>query len=249
MFISHILAGAGPDLRDCFHEVQTNPASFHDVGVQQPQGASSLSTSDDGMIALRPESRSNSSDSQRSASSACSKSSGGSSRAANSLPSSGSGSVSKSSSGSNWLIKGLNKLLPSNSASSKQLQPSLSESAKASLPRAQQPQALVVRPAQHAHGCARCPENLCKGSRIRAMKQAGALPIIYAGDGSNDICAALALDARDVVLARRGFPLGNFVEAQMGLGSRGGEALRARALLWRTHEELESLVRQLVVRA
>jgi len=85
----------------------------------------------------------------------------------------------------------------------------------------------------------------CKGAKIRALKLAGTGPIIYSGDGSNDICACKALGAGDVVLARKGHPLGKWGEQQMQQ-QRGGSSPQRAVYLWETHEELEALVTHLV---
>jgi pyridoxal phosphate phosphatase PHOSPHO2 len=64
--------------------------------------------------------------------------------------------------------------------------------------------------------------------------------VVYAGDGANDICPALTLGPSDVVLARRGYSLGNFFEG-------GQTPARAKVQLWQDHEELLQLIRGLVV--
>jgi pyridoxal phosphate phosphatase PHOSPHO2 len=72
---------------------------------------------------------------------------------------------------------------------------------------------LVIRPyvdTKTPHGCAHCPINLCKGAVLRSMLM-GRSPssrVIYVGDGSGDICPVRsALEERDLVLARAGYPL------------------------------------------
>ena len=103
-------------------------------------------------------------------------------------------------------------------------------------------QKLVVKPRCCGGGtsdaaCSRCPEGLCKGREVRALRQQGVYRnIILCGAGASDICPALALGPGDVVLARRGYPLVEYAERNSGMA--------ARLLLWGTQEELCALVRQ-----
>ena len=81
------------------------------------------------------------------------------------------------------------------------------------------------------HGCARCPPNLCKGLVMDALglsagsgagggagaaTAAAAASVTYIGDGGGDLCPALRLGARDLVLARGGFPLARALHAAEG---------------------------------
>ena len=62
-------------------------------------------------------------------------------------------------------------------------------------------------PASAAHGCPRCPPNLCKGREITALAGrhwAGGARVLYVGDGGGDVCACLQLSEGDVVAARAG---------------------------------------------
>ncbi|MEW5308855.1 MAG: hypothetical protein WDW38_000783 [Sanguina aurantia] len=101
---------------------------------------------------------------------------------------------------------------------------------------------LVIRPRHGAHAhaphqCPLCPENLCKGLEVRTIRSSGDYErIIFCGDGSDDICAALALGPADVVLARRHYPLARFcAEAARSCDLR---KVLAPVLEWETHEEL-----------
>ncbi|KAF5830891.1 hypothetical protein DUNSADRAFT_13901 [Dunaliella salina] len=240
VFISHILAGA--DASDCFKEVLTNPASFE--AMETPSEGAGTE-----VIALG-NNRSNSSSSRDSTdSSSSSKESTDSAGTASKLSSSTESTstaqqkASRSNSSSNgslksgWFMKGLSKLFDKSKP-----QPVASPPAT----RTTTSQKLVVRP-HHSHvqphGCPRCPSNLCKGTKIRALKQAGCGRIIYAGDGSNDVCAAMALDAGDVVLARKGHPLGHWAAA---VSNSQNKATQATMHLWGTHGELERLVKFLL---
>ncbi|KAG2422865.1 hypothetical protein HXX76_015697 [Chlamydomonas incerta] len=95
------------------------------------------------------------------------------------------------------------------------------------------------------HGCARCPGNLCKGLEVQRLQHANRYAhIIYCGDGANDVCAALALGANDVLLARAGHPLAAYVaEAQ---SNPALPQVAAQVAFWSTHEELLACVRQIV---
>lgn len=95
------------------------------------------------------------------------------------------------------------------------------------------------------HGCARCPGNLCKGLEVQRLQHSNRYAhIIYCGDGANDVCAALALGANDVLLARAGHPLAAYVaEAQ---SNPALPQVSAQVAFWSTHEELLACVRQIV---
>ncbi|GBF88218.1 CTD small phosphatase [Raphidocelis subcapitata] len=105
---------------------------------------------------------------------------------------------------------------------------------------------LVVRPRCAApHGCGRCPANLCKGAEVAGLLAGAGYPrIVFAGDGANDVCAALALRETDAVLARAGHPLAEYLAAAAA-GAAGCPAPRARCYVWRNHDELAALVERL----
>ena len=100
---------------------------------------------------------------------------------------------------------------------------------------------LVIRPHTASHSCPLCPSNLCKGALVRSMRRAGTYrSIVFAGDGYNDVCAALALGPGDVVLAREGHGLADF------LAKPSGRRVRATVHTWGTHAELAAHVQRLV---
>jgi hypothetical protein len=122
---------------------------------------------------------------------------------------------------------------------------------------------LVIQPRQpESHSCPLCPSNLCKGLEMQRLvqqqqqklaaasggsggggtKPAGRGRIVYAGDGANDICPALALGPHDVVLAKAGAALARYVAASQSDGSL--RQVRAAVHVWDGHEQLEALVRQ-----
>lgn len=95
------------------------------------------------------------------------------------------------------------------------------------------------------HGCARCPENMCKGLEVRRLVHANTYAhIVYCGDGWGDVCAALELRPGDVLLARAGHTLERYVrEAQ---ANPELPQVVAQVGVWSTHEELLACVRQIM---
>jgi hypothetical protein len=79
-------------------------------------------------------------------------------------------------------------------------------------------------------------------SRARASPRAPARPLT--GDGFNDICAALALSSNDVLLARSGYPLAQYLAESQG--NAGLPRVAAQTALWANHEELLAHVRAVV---
>jgi len=104
---------------------------------------------------------------------------------------------------------------------------------------------LVITPrhgqeAGSGHGCPLCPHNLCKGQELDHLRQElGYKRVIYCGDGANDICPTLRLLEGDVVCVRRGHSLEYLVRERR-------EAIKARVLFWEDHQELLSLVHNLL---
>lgn len=108
---------------------------------------------------------------------------------------------------------------------------------------------LVIAPrhpdAAPPHGCRLCPSNLCKGAELQAMLRSRRYGrVVYAGDGANDIHPALLLGEEDVLLARAGHALAAYVEAAAAPGAQaaGLGRVRARVVVWSSHDELERLV-------
>lgn len=119
---------------------------------------------------------------------------------------------------------------------------------------------LVIQPrhpeSSAPHGCPLCPANLCKGSEVHRLKYgAGASNgqqqalcsssygrIVYAGDGANDICPALALGENDVILARAGYALAQYAAA--AAVDAGLQQIKARVFVWESHQQLAKLVKE-----
>ncbi|XP_036429001.1 probable phosphatase phospho1 isoform X2 [Colossoma macropomum] len=77
---------------------------------------------------------------------------------------------------------------------------------------------LVLLP-YHAHGCTRCPENMCKQVILRDYLARRARErgkpfqkVFYIGDGANDICPTLALGQKDTAFPRRDFPMHRIIQ-------------------------------------
>eukprot|EP01062_Namystynia_karyoxenos_P053215 TRINITY_DN43002_c0_g1_i1.p1 TRINITY_DN43002_c0_g1~~TRINITY_DN43002_c0_g1_i1.p1 ORF type:complete len:268 (+),score=86.23 TRINITY_DN43002_c0_g1_i1:79-804(+) len=86
-----------------------------------------------------------------------------------------------------------------------------------------------------AHGCKRCPPNLCKAEaldRIIALERPR--QTIYVGDGGNDWCPALRLGEGDALLVRTGYRLERRVRERRG-------ELRCAVHWWASHADLRRL--------
>jgi hypothetical protein len=80
---------------------------------------------------------------------------------------------------------------------------------------------------------------MCKGRELAGMiprRMRATKKVVYVGDGANDHCAVLSLGRNDVVLARRGYPLAERIEADT-------KAIRCRVLFWSNHDELPALLK------
>ncbi|KAJ3607879.1 hypothetical protein NHX12_024930 [Muraenolepis orangiensis] len=113
---------------------------------------------------------------------------------------------------------------------------------------------LVLRPF-HAHGCARCPANMCKQVILRdylarRREERGGLAfrrVLYVGDGANDVCPSLALGPGDVVFPRRDFPMHRLLEAAAGAGGAvSGGPLKAQVVPWSSGEDVVACLQTLV---
>ncbi|XP_061761371.1 probable phosphatase phospho1 [Nerophis ophidion] len=108
---------------------------------------------------------------------------------------------------------------------------------------------LVLKPF-HAHGCQRCPENMCKQAVIREYvsrrTQERGRPyqrVFYVGDGANDFCPALALGPRDMAFPRRDFPMHRLITETHE--SMPGE-FKAVTAPWANAEEVVQRLRKIV---
>ncbi|KAK9814688.1 hypothetical protein WJX72_009831 [[Myrmecia] bisecta] len=108
-------------------------------------------------------------------------------------------------------------------------------------------QRLRIRPRhnylQGSHSCPLCPENLCKGQELEALRsRAPYKRIVYVGDGANDLCPSLALTTTDVVLVRKGYALEKLILAREG----GPEAVEATVRTWTDHAQLFAMVQDVL---
>ncbi|XP_064177938.1 probable phosphatase phospho1 [Anguilla rostrata] len=108
---------------------------------------------------------------------------------------------------------------------------------------------LVLRP-HHSHGCARCPENLCKQAVVRdylaQRAQERGCPfqrVFYVGDGANDFCPLLALGPMDTAFPRRNYPAHKLiVEAQEARPS----VFKPAVVPWSSGEDVVNHVKRLL---
>jgi hypothetical protein len=232
VFISHILAGA--KVGNLVSEVLTNGATF-ERGAEEA-GSSSSSTS-----GSSKSSSSNKLDRRGSLLSTTSSSS-------NSSTSSSGGSEKISQSATSRLASFMSRMTSGGSSSSSAPSPAPSPSPKAAT--GNLGHKLVVKPYhgsdRHPHKCPLCPDNLCKGTEVKALRRAGVYrSIIYAGDGFNDICATLALGPQDHVLVRKGHALDTWLQ-KAAAGQPGTRRPDACVHTWSSHEELHHLAKHLL---
>ncbi|KAK3161214.1 hypothetical protein QOZ80_1BG0073960 [Eleusine coracana subsp. coracana] len=96
--------------------------------------------------------------------------------------------------------------------------------------------------ASEPHGCALCPENMCKGKiieRIQATAGAKKQHFIYIGDGKGDYCPSLKLGEGDYVMPKENYPLWNLICSNKQL-------VKAEVHPWNNGKELEKTLLKLV---
>lgn len=93
------------------------------------------------------------------------------------------------------------------------------------------------------HSCDLCPPNLCKGSVIEqiqsSISESQRKRLIYVGDGRNDFCPTLKLDAGDFVMPRMNFPLFDRILNNPAL-------VKAKVHEWSNWEELATILHELI---
>jgi pyridoxal phosphate phosphatase PHOSPHO2 len=125
----------------------------------------------------------------------------------------------------------------------------------------------VRRYHEHAHGCARCPINLCKGLVMDDLKLskasaaadvadaaalalalaaavAAAPRVAYVGDGGGDLCPSLRLGEGDLVCARAEYPLLARLRSE-----KVSPLVRAEVVAWHTSAEVGEAIRSFVLKA
>eukprot|EP00798_Chlamydomonas_sp_ICE-L_P022504 gene22504-29630_t len=95
--------------------------------------------------------------------------------------------------------------------------------------------------------CRFCPGGICKGAEVLSLRQQGKYKsIAFVGDCVSDICAALSLSASDVVLARSGHPLAEYLAKAQAECADVQKPL-ATVQCWSSMEELEEALEKLTV--
>ncbi|CAA3022243.1 inorganic pyrophosphatase 3-like [Olea europaea subsp. europaea] len=93
------------------------------------------------------------------------------------------------------------------------------------------------------HSCDLCPPNLCKGGVIEriqsSISESERKRLIYVGDGRNDFCPTLKLDAGDFVMPRMNFPLFDRILNNRAL-------VKAKVHEWSNWEELATILHELI---
>ncbi|KAM9560591.1 putative phosphatase phospho1 isoform 1-T1 [Salvelinus alpinus] len=102
----------------------------------------------------------------------------------------------------------------------------------------------------HAHGCQRCPDNMCKQVIVREylarrQQERGGCPfqrVFYVGDGANDICPMLALGPRDTAFPRRHFPMHRLLQEMQDAGTEG---LKVSVVPWASGQDVVDCLNRL----
>ncbi|XP_030630858.1 probable phosphatase phospho1 [Chanos chanos] len=102
----------------------------------------------------------------------------------------------------------------------------------------------------HAHGCPRCPDNMCKQVILqdylaRRARERGSpfQRVFYIGDGANDICPTLALGEKDTVFPRRDFPMYRIIQ-DMQKGQPG--TFKASVVPWANGEDVMDCLKRAI---
>ncbi|UJR22846.1 hypothetical protein I4U23_025875 [Adineta vaga] len=92
--------------------------------------------------------------------------------------------------------------------------------------------------------CSTCPSNMCKREIIEKYmrtKFSEPIPILYIGDGHNDVCAANGLKKGDLVCARSGYRMAKELKQQEELGKH---KLEADFFEWQNGKEIEDYIKE-----
>ena len=91
--------------------------------------------------------------------------------------------------------------------------------------------------------CPTCPINMCKREIIEKYlrgKFAKPIPVLFIGDGHNDVCAANNLKKGDLVCARSGYRMAKELKQQEELGTK---KLEADFFEWNDGKQIEDLLK------
>lgn len=92
--------------------------------------------------------------------------------------------------------------------------------------------------------CPTCPSNMCKSEIIDKYVRAKFsqdIPILYIGDGHNDVCPANNLKKGDLVCARSGYRMAKELKQQEELGK---SKLQAEFFEWNDGKEIENFIKE-----
>ena len=95
--------------------------------------------------------------------------------------------------------------------------------------------------------CSLCTTNLCKGHVLRDYTQQSKSKgisyskVLYIGDGKNDLCPGLSLNAEDFLLVRKGFSLWEKIQSMSNTTSH----FSATVIGWDTGVEIKELLKNI----
>ncbi|KAK7271954.1 hypothetical protein RJT34_28255 [Clitoria ternatea] len=91
------------------------------------------------------------------------------------------------------------------------------------------------------HGCALCPQNMCKGLIIDGIRESirEEKRFIYLGDGVGDYCPSLRLKERDFVMPRKDYPV-------WGLIMKDPLRIKGEIHEWSDGEEMERILMKII---
>ncbi|XP_029110185.1 putative phosphatase phospho1 [Scleropages formosus] len=102
----------------------------------------------------------------------------------------------------------------------------------------------------HAHGCPRCPENMCKQVIVRdylaRRTQERGRPfqrVFYVGDGANDFCPSLILGPRDTAFARQDYPMHKLIVEKV---TTQPADFKATVVPWASGEDVVARLKKVV---
>lgn len=90
--------------------------------------------------------------------------------------------------------------------------------------------------------CSTCPSNMCKREIVEKYlrtKFSERIPVLFIGDGHNDVCAAKFLKKGDLVCARSGYRMAKELKQQESQGKK----LEAEFFEWNDGKQIEDFVR------
>ncbi|CAF0887821.1 unnamed protein product [Adineta ricciae] len=92
--------------------------------------------------------------------------------------------------------------------------------------------------------CPTCPSNMCKREIIEKYvrtKFDEPVPVVFIGDGHNDVCAAKCLKKDDLVCARSGYRMAKELKQQRELGT---SELQAEFFEWNDGKDIEDFIKR-----